>query len=504
MSEYYSIITDAGAALEAAAAAGGPPVALTQFAVGDGGGAVVIPNPSQVALVNEVYRGSLSSLTTGEQPNVLVAQGIIPMESGGYTIREVGIFTQDGTLYSVSNYPDQVKPEPDSGYAAKLGIEYLLQVSSTSDITLIVSPQDYLTEERANTLYLRIDNNLSEIAAAGAEAQQASRDHLGLGSASTHDAQETVTDATAGRLLINGGWGLGGVGLWIADGTDLHAYFPTAASGFYSSGNAVINSALTNQTIDYIWIKHGEIGTLIEIGYDGRVATQVNSTVGGWFGGIVYSTLNKPTAGDINAVAKTGDTMTGALGMEFNTTGWPGAGAIADQLANGMAPLVTHIYSASGDVYLPLTKAITQSTEFGYASSIDFGIARSNTNKFAQPCITAVNDRGEIKQWVFETNGNAGNQGVIYMPDGNILGSAFYAGNLLSHLGVLVNDVSLGANVWQPRTTGDDNSSDQQVPPGHTMIGLATSPFDSSDTVTGIYYKPIQKYVSGSWVIING
>lgn len=338
------------------------------------------------------------------------------------------------------------------------------------------------------------------------------QEQFDLGTAAYRDAQETVTDATPGRLLINGGWGLGSIAIDMTDGEILSPL--GMQTTLFKQGGGDPDSHFGGFGA----------GTHILYGSDATVVHTANMFVSSaghliaeWLiidkatGAIVlrnaqnlYGPLNKPTAGDVNAVAKTGDTMTGALGMEFNTTGWPGAGAIADQLANGMAPFVTHIYSASGDVYLPLTKAITQSTEFGYASSIDFGIARSNTDKFAQPCITAVNDRGEIKQWVFETNGNAGNQGVIYMPDGNILGSAFYLGNLRSHLDAVVNDIQFGAVVWQPRTTGDDSGSDQQVPPGCVMAGLATSPFDSSDTVTGIYYKPQQKFISGAWVNVVG
>jgi hypothetical protein len=214
MSEYYSIITDAGAALEAAAAAGGPPVALTYFAVGDGGGVPVIPSPAQVALVNEVYRSNLSSLGIGEQPNVLVAQGIIPMESGGYTVREVGIFTQDGILYSVSNYPDQVKPAPDSGYAAKLGIEYLLQVSSAADITLIISPQDYLTEERANTLYIPL---------AGSSAI------TGV----LRSVEEFQTNGTRGFRMANGQYGA----FWHHDGIGMLYLMLTSAGDPFGNWN---------------------------------------------------------------------------------------------------------------------------------------------------------------------------------------------------------------------------------------------------------------------------
>ena len=206
MPMYYTIITDAGQTMLAEAMANDRAVILTQFSVGDGGGAPITPDPAMTALVNEVYRGNISSLTTSpEQPNAMVAQLIIPKESGGYTVREVGLHTSDGTLFSVANYPDQPKPPTDSGYAVKLDMRYVLVVSDTSAITVVIPPGDYLTEPYADTIYLRQDQHLAEIAAQGETAQQAARDNLGLGTAATHDAEDFLPSSyTAPVTSVNG------------------------------------------------------------------------------------------------------------------------------------------------------------------------------------------------------------------------------------------------------------------------------------------------------------
>lgn len=157
MSDYYIIITDAGAALEAAAHASGTPVTLTEFAAGDGGGAAVTPDPTRTALVNEVYRGNISSLTINADDNtVLNAQCIIPGDSGGYTVREIGIYADDGTLYAIGNYIEQVKPDPTTGTAITMDVSVQLAVSDTADITLYLNPGDYLTKEEADELYLKL------------------------------------------------------------------------------------------------------------------------------------------------------------------------------------------------------------------------------------------------------------------------------------------------------------------------------------------------------------
>ncbi|EMH0680444.1 phage tail protein [Klebsiella aerogenes] len=186
MSEYYVLITDAGAALQAAALANGTTVNLSSFGIDDGNGEDITPDAAQTALINQVYSGDISSLAVStSDDSVLVAQCIVPATSGGYVIRGVGIYTDDGTLYAVGNFPDQSKPDADSGYAASLEILVNLAVSDTAAITLTVVAADSLTEEQADQLYLRQDKKLGEISAQGSSAQSVARTHLGLGDIAT-------------------------------------------------------------------------------------------------------------------------------------------------------------------------------------------------------------------------------------------------------------------------------------------------------------------------------
>ncbi|WP_249541864.1 prophage tail fiber N-terminal domain-containing protein, partial [Escherichia coli] len=58
---------------------------------------------------------------------------------------------------------------------------------------------------------LKTANHLSEIAAEGEDAQQKSRDNLGLKSAATMDVQTDIYDRTEGRLAIPGAFGYGAI-----------------------------------------------------------------------------------------------------------------------------------------------------------------------------------------------------------------------------------------------------------------------------------------------------
>ncbi|HAF5935084.1 TPA: phage tail protein [Salmonella enterica] len=176
-SQFYAILTDQGAALEATALATGIPVTLDKFVIGDGGGNAVTPDPTRTTLVNEVYRGTIQKAES--QDNQVTFTLYVPPEAGGYTIREAGILTADGTLYSLSNSPDILKPTESNGAVISITFKYILAVSSTSTVNIVVY-DDYLTPEAADEKYLQISKNLSEIKDKGEDAQKTSRENIGI------------------------------------------------------------------------------------------------------------------------------------------------------------------------------------------------------------------------------------------------------------------------------------------------------------------------------------
>ncbi|MDM2769226.1 phage tail protein [Citrobacter sp. Cpo147] len=169
MADYYSIITNRGKELEAEALASGRLIVLTHFVVGDSNGKQVKPDPSQIRLINETYRGDIAELVVSpEQSTQLMAKIVLPTGVGGFTVREVGLMTDAGELYAVANCPSIDKPVG----GVSVNMQFRLAVSDTSNITLNVATGD--------GLFLRIDQNLKEIKARGAEAQKTSRESIGV------------------------------------------------------------------------------------------------------------------------------------------------------------------------------------------------------------------------------------------------------------------------------------------------------------------------------------
>lgn len=167
MADYYSIITNRGKELEAEALASGRLIVLTHFVVGDSNGKQVKPDPAQIRLINETYRGDIAELVVSpEQSTQLMAKIVLPTGIGGFTVREVGLMTDAGELYAVANCPSIDKPVG----GVSVNMQFRLAVSDTSNITLNVATGD--------GLFLRIDQNLKEIKARGAEAQKTSRESI--------------------------------------------------------------------------------------------------------------------------------------------------------------------------------------------------------------------------------------------------------------------------------------------------------------------------------------
>ncbi|HCP8907337.1 TPA: phage tail protein [Escherichia coli] len=190
ITKHCSILTNRGKALEAASAAGGAPVVLDGFVVGDGNGNTVTPEAGKTALVREVYRGTISRLTVSpDQENQFIAYLVLPEGVGGFTVREAGLLTTDGELYAVGSCAAIEKPV--NGVTATL--QFRLAVAESAQVTLNVATGD--------GLFLRQDRNLSDV-----EDKDEAVENLGLKPTvdKAKNAVQRDGDTMTGELKIRG------------------------------------------------------------------------------------------------------------------------------------------------------------------------------------------------------------------------------------------------------------------------------------------------------------
>ena len=139
--KYYAVLTNVGAEKLAKATALGAQVEITQMAVGDGNGALPTPNPAQTALVHELRRAPLNTLSIDQNnANQIIAEQVIPEEVGGWWIREIGLFDEDGDMIAVANCAETYKPQLQEGSGRVQIVRMILIVSSTAAVTLKIDP----------------------------------------------------------------------------------------------------------------------------------------------------------------------------------------------------------------------------------------------------------------------------------------------------------------------------------------------------------------------------
>ncbi|EOZ9390803.1 phage tail protein [Enterobacter cancerogenus] len=443
--KYKTVITKAGAEkLAAATVPNGKKVNFTAMAVGDGGGALPVPDASQTKLINEVWRHALNKISQDKKnKNYVVAELLIPPEVGGFWMREMGLYDDAGTLIAVGNMAESYKPtlvegsgraqtlrmvimisdiasveltidtstvmatqdyvdgklaeheqsrrHPDATLAAKGFTQLSSAIDSASEV-LAATPkavkaaydlakgkyaaQDATTAQKgivqlssatnsvsevlaatpkavktaydlANAKYTAVDattaqkglvqlssatDSVSEVLAATPKAVKAVNDAVNdvkknLGTAASRDVQTSKDDVTAGRVLANGGalalrTVLAGAGRTVTDFNDL----PENAVSF-GYDNATNSSGFTGSVLDFSG-SSGRYRVQLAAQYNGngnRIAfrTRNGDAAGVWnTWGEIYHTRNKPSPADINAVNKSGDTMSGVLkvGAEVQST----------------------------------------------------------------------------------------------------------------------------------------------------------------------------------------
>lgn len=138
---YGTIITNKGEALIAKCILNGTALPITTAAAGDGGGEYYEPAADQTALRGECWRGEIAGFALNEHvPNMLDIKIIIDDEAGGFTVREMGLFTDDGVMIAVCNIPDTEKTAITDGVPGQLIMQMHIIVSNTSAVKIIFNP----------------------------------------------------------------------------------------------------------------------------------------------------------------------------------------------------------------------------------------------------------------------------------------------------------------------------------------------------------------------------
>ncbi|EBV4699793.1 phage tail protein [Salmonella enterica subsp. enterica serovar Agona] len=155
--KYYAILTNQGAARLASATMLGSKLNLTQMAVGDANGVLPTPDPAQTKLINQKRIAPLNLLSVDpNNQSQIIAEQIIPENEGGFWIREIGLYDDEGVLIAVANCPETYKPQLQEGSGRTQTIRMILVVTNTEAITLKIDPSVVLATRKY------VDDKISE------------------------------------------------------------------------------------------------------------------------------------------------------------------------------------------------------------------------------------------------------------------------------------------------------------------------------------------------------
>ncbi|MBZ8668308.1 phage tail protein [Escherichia coli] len=180
--KYYAILTNQGAARLANVTMLGSKLNLTQMAVGDANGVLSTPDPAQTKLINQKRIAPLNLLSVDpNNQSQIIAEQIIPENEGGFWIREIGLYDDEGVLIAVANCPETYKPQLQEGSGRTQTIRMILVVTNTEAITLKIDPSVVLAtrkyvDDEVLELKLYVDDQMrNHIAAQDPHTQYAQK-----------------------------------------------------------------------------------------------------------------------------------------------------------------------------------------------------------------------------------------------------------------------------------------------------------------------------------------
>ncbi|HAV1832975.1 TPA: phage tail protein [Enterobacter hormaechei subsp. steigerwaltii] len=204
--KYKTVITKAGAIkLAAATLPDGKKVNLTAMAIGDGGGTLPVPDPNQTKLVKEVWRHALNKISQDKKnKNYVVAELLIPPETGGFWVRELGLYDDTGTLIAVGNMAESYKPALAEGSGRAQTVRMVIMVSDiesvelTIDSSTVMATQDYVDDKIAEHEQSRRHPNAT-LTAKGFTQLSSATDSVSESVAATPKAVKAAYDLASGK-----------------------------------------------------------------------------------------------------------------------------------------------------------------------------------------------------------------------------------------------------------------------------------------------------------------
>lgn len=134
-------LTAAGLAEFAAAEVEDRQVNITQMVLGDANGAWYEVTGEETGLLNELLRVPLLQITReAAHPNRIICDAPIPVDEGGFTVREFGLLSDSDELLAIGMHQVVQLPNPGDSTTIDIVIRGLLELSNADVVNMTVDP----------------------------------------------------------------------------------------------------------------------------------------------------------------------------------------------------------------------------------------------------------------------------------------------------------------------------------------------------------------------------
>ena len=161
MNDYRTYITQAGLAAIQKAKAQGAVFELAHLVVGSGQLATSGDPRQRNSLITQQHKVALNSIRVSEHdPTIVIAEGLVAANIGGFSIYEAGVLDANGVLVAYARQPGDYKPVASEGMVNDYLVRLQLKVSNAADVTLNVDEsRGYLARDEAYRMHVALATN---------------------------------------------------------------------------------------------------------------------------------------------------------------------------------------------------------------------------------------------------------------------------------------------------------------------------------------------------------
>lgn len=137
--DYFALVPASGREVIAQALKSGQMLNVNTAVIGDGEGHYVLPSDDITGVMREVWRGTCEIKPDNDNPTMMCFAIRVPVDVGGWDVREIAILTEDDTLLVYANAPGWHKLNVRNGTSNPMDINILVTIAEASSVIVNIN-----------------------------------------------------------------------------------------------------------------------------------------------------------------------------------------------------------------------------------------------------------------------------------------------------------------------------------------------------------------------------